>query len=73
MWVSSSTLQINKIEDAIYSFPPGEGNTPQYILLDHDFEVFAFPDFFPMVQLDMQEENHEKQIYLCVDTISKGY
>ena len=43
----SSTLQINKIEDAIYSLAPGEGNTPQYILLDHDFEVLAFPDFFP--------------------------
>lgn len=43
----SSTLQINKIEDVIYSLAPGEGNTPQYVLLDHDFEVLAFPDFFP--------------------------
>ena len=43
----SSTLQINNLEDAVYSVAPGEGNMPQYILMDHNFEVLAFPDFFP--------------------------
>ena len=43
----SSTLQINNLEDAVYSVAPGEGNTPQYILMDHNFEVLAFPDLFP--------------------------
>ena len=31
----------------MYSVAPGEGNTPQYILLDHNFKVLAFPDLFP--------------------------
>ena len=43
----SSTLQINNLEDAVYSVAPGEGNTLQYILMDHNFEVLAFPDLFP--------------------------
>ena len=43
----SSTLQINNLEDAVYSVAPGEGNMPQYILMDHNFEVLAFPDLFP--------------------------
>ena len=43
----SSTLQINNLEDAVYSVAPGEGNTPQYILMDHNFKVLAFPDLFP--------------------------
>ena len=38
---------INNLEDAVYSVAPGEGNTPQYILMDHNFEVLAFPDLFP--------------------------
>ena len=43
----SSTLQINNLEDVVYSVVPGEGNTPQYILMDYNFEVVAFPDLFP--------------------------
>ena len=35
----SSTLQINNLEDAVHSVAPGEGNTPQYILMDHNIEV----------------------------------
>ena len=26
---------------------PGENNIPKYMLLDEDFKVLAFPDFFP--------------------------
>ena len=43
----SSTLQIENIEDAVYSVAPGENNVPKYILMDNDFEVLAFPDLFP--------------------------
>ena len=31
----------------IYNCAPRENNIPQYILLDDDFEVMAFPDLFP--------------------------
>ena len=43
----SSTLQINNLEDAVYSVAPGEGSTPLYILMDHSLEVLALPDLFP--------------------------
>ena len=41
------SLQLDNIEDGIYSVAPGEDNTPKYVLLDKDFEVLAFPDLFP--------------------------
>ena len=31
----------------MYQWAPGENNIPKYILLDEDFEVLEFPDFFP--------------------------
>ena len=42
-----SMVQIENLENRIYQCAPGENNIPKYILLDEDFEVLAFPDFFP--------------------------
>ena len=42
-----SVVQIENLENCIYQCAPGENNIPKYILLDEDFEVLAFPDFFP--------------------------
>ena len=42
-----SVVQIENLENHIYQCAPGENNIPKYILLDEDFEVLAFPDFFP--------------------------
>ena len=41
-----SVVQIENLENCIYQCAPGEINIPKYILLDEDFEVLAFPDFF---------------------------
>ena len=41
------SLQLENIEDGVYSVAPGEDNVPKYVLLDKDFEVLAFPDLFP--------------------------
>ena len=43
----SCTLQLEHIEDGVYSVAPGEDNLPKYVLLDKEFEVLAFPDMFP--------------------------
>ena len=42
-----SMVQIENLENCIYQCAPGENNIPKYILLDEDFEVLAFADFFP--------------------------
>ena len=42
-----SVVQIENLENQVYQCAPGENNIPKYILLDGDFEVLAFPDFFP--------------------------
>ena len=42
-----SVVQIENLENWIYQCAPGENNIPKCILLDEDFEVLAFPDFFP--------------------------
>ena len=42
-----SVVQIENLENWVYQCAPGENNMPKYILLDEDFEVLAFPDFFP--------------------------
>ena len=41
------TMQLEYIEDGVYSVAPGEDNFPKYVLLDKDLEVLAFPDMFP--------------------------
>ena len=40
-------VQIENLENRVYQCAPGENNIPKYILLDEDFQVLAFPDFFP--------------------------
>ena len=42
-----SVVQFENLENQIYQCAPGENNIPNYILLDNDFEVLAFPDLFP--------------------------
>ena len=42
-----SVVQFENLENQIYQCAPGQNNIPKYILLDHDFEVLAFPDLFP--------------------------
>ena len=42
-----SVVQIYNIENKIYQCAPGQNNTPQYLLLDDNFEVLTFPDLFP--------------------------
>ena len=45
-----SVVQIDNIENHIYQCAPGQNNTPQYLLLDDNFEVIAFPNLFPYGQ-----------------------
>ena len=40
-------LQFKQLENEIYTCALGEDNIPQYILLDDEFEVLAYPDMFP--------------------------
>ena len=40
-------LQFEQLENEIYTCAPGEDNISQYILLDNEFEVLAYPDMFP--------------------------
>ena len=42
-----SVVQIENSENLVYQCAPGENSIPKYILLDEDFEVLAFPYFFP--------------------------
>ena len=42
-----SVVELEDREASIYSCAPGENNAPQYVLLDKDCEVLAFPDMFP--------------------------
>ena len=43
----ANVLQLENLENEIYTCAPGENNTPRYMLLDDKFEVLAFPDMFP--------------------------
>ena len=42
-----SVVQFENLENQIYQCAPDENNISKYILLDHDFEILAFPDLFP--------------------------
>ena len=42
-----SMVQIENLENWVYQCAPGESNIPKYMLFDENFEVLAFPDFFP--------------------------
>ena len=41
-----SVEQIENLKNQVYQCAPGENNIPKNVLLDEDFEVLAFPDFF---------------------------
>ena len=55
-----SVVQIENLENRIYQCAPGENNIPKYILLDEDFEVLAFPDFFPYGEGGYYSERNTK-------------
>ena len=42
-----TVVQFENLENQIYQCAPGENNIPKHKLLDNDFEILAFPDFFP--------------------------
>ena len=44
---SSTCLQIDDLEQAVFSIAPGENSVPKFILMDDDFEHLAFPNYFP--------------------------
>ena len=44
---SSTCLQIDDLEEAVFSIAPGQNSVPKFILMDHDFEHLAFPIYFP--------------------------
>ena len=44
---TAKVLQLENLENEIYTCAPSENNTPCYMLLDDKFEVLAFPDMFP--------------------------
>ena len=44
---TANVLQLENLENEIYTCAPGENNTPRFLLLDDKFEVLAFPDMFP--------------------------
>ena len=44
---SSTCVQIENFEEAIFSIAPGEGSIPKLILTDEQLELVCFPDFFP--------------------------
>ena len=41
-----SVVQKDNIEKKIYQCAPGQNNSPQYLLLDNNFEVLAFSNLF---------------------------
>ena len=44
---SSTCVQLENLEEAIFSIAPGEHSKPKLILTDEEFELTCFPDFFP--------------------------
>ena len=46
----STCVQYDQIDEAVFAIAPGEQSKPNYILLDEQFEVKCFPDFFPLGQ-----------------------
>ena len=60
-----SMVQIDSLENCIYQCAPGENNVPWYILLDDNFEVFAFPDLFPYGQGAYHTEDKTANLPIC--------
>ena len=44
---SSTCIQIDDIEQAVFSIAPGQNSVSKFILLDEDFEHLAFSNYFP--------------------------
>ena len=44
---SSTCMQIDDIEEAVFSIAPGEQSKPKYILTDNDCEILSFPNMLP--------------------------
>ena len=40
-------VELEKIDEAVYSIAPGEGHKPVYIVGDDKFEPSCFPNFYP--------------------------
>ena len=57
---SSTCVQHEKVEEAIYSIAPGEDSRPKLIITDENFEVNCFPDFFPMGEGSFSSERHQR-------------
>ena len=57
-----SVVQIENLENRVYQCAPGENNIPKDILLDEDFEVLAFSDFF-MVKEDIIQNKVQSYLY----------
>ena len=60
-----SVVQIDNIENHIYQCAPGQNNTPQYLLLDDNFEVLAFPDLFPYGQGGYFSSHRKVKLGIC--------
>ena len=44
---SSTCMEIEDLDEAVFCIAPGEDSVPKYILMDDKFERLAFPDLFP--------------------------
>ena len=44
---SSTCVQLENLEEAVFAIAPGEHSKPKLILTDEQFELVCFPDFFP--------------------------
>ena len=65
---SSTCMQIEDLDEAVFSIAPGQNSIPKYILMDNNFEVLSFPDFFPggfgAYNMEEEEEPREQEIKL---------
>ena len=65
---SSTCMQIEDLDEAVFSIAPGQNSIPKYILMDNKFEVLSFPDFFPegfgAYNMEEEEEPREQEIKL---------
>jgi len=44
---SSTCVQLDNLEEAIFAIAPGENSKPKLLLTDDEFELSCFPDYFP--------------------------
>ena len=58
---TANVLQLENLENEIYTCAPGENNTPCYMLLDDKFEVLAFQTCSHMAQVVTQQVAYANQ------------